>query len=174
MTRTDAADGVTCREGGEVAALARAVQTNCHIADARHATDLSLCIYLLQMREFYRWEHGLAFDATLNRDAKELAAGVEVELREIEVAFGEAWVEGDRQTERRLLCVLSPGLLVELAEVRVGQLREVVGAVEHPPAHRVAVLGRVAADVAEGVRAVEPEITAEELGSIVPDGAIPE
>ncbi len=54
---------------GEVAALARAVQVNCHIADARHATDLSLCIYLLQMREFYRWEQGLAFDAPLNRDA---------------------------------------------------------------------------------------------------------
>lgn len=50
-------------------ALVHAVQTNCHIADARHATDLSLCIYLLQMREFYRWEQGLAFGAPLERTA---------------------------------------------------------------------------------------------------------
>ena len=36
----------------ERARLVDAVQTNCHIADARGAADLSLCIYLLQMREF--------------------------------------------------------------------------------------------------------------------------
>lgn len=40
-------------------ALIEAVQTNCHIADAAHAADMTLCIYLLQMREFYRWESGL-------------------------------------------------------------------------------------------------------------------
>jgi hypothetical protein len=49
--------------------LAEAVQTNCHIADARHAADMPLCTYLLQMREFFRWERGLAFDATLPREA---------------------------------------------------------------------------------------------------------
>ncbi len=54
---------------GSCGALVRAVQTNCNIADARHAADLSLCIYLLQMREFYRWEQGLGFNASLNRDA---------------------------------------------------------------------------------------------------------
>ena len=41
--------------------LVDAVQANCHIADARHAGDLTLCTYLLEMREFYRWEHGTAF-----------------------------------------------------------------------------------------------------------------
>lgn len=51
----------------QVDALVGAVQTNCHIADARHATDLSLCIYLLQMRELYRWESGLPFGAVLER-----------------------------------------------------------------------------------------------------------
>jgi uncharacterized protein (DUF2267 family) len=51
-----------------VAALVEAVQTNCHIADARHAADLSLCVYLLQMREFYRWEQGHAFAAALDRE----------------------------------------------------------------------------------------------------------
>lgn len=49
------------------AALRQAVQTNCHIADARHAQDLSLCTFLLQMREFHRWERGLPLDAPLVR-----------------------------------------------------------------------------------------------------------
>lgn len=53
----------------ERARLVEAVQTNCHIADARSAADLSLCIYLLQMREFYRWEHGIAPLAPLPREA---------------------------------------------------------------------------------------------------------
>jgi hypothetical protein len=47
----------------------QAVQTNCHIADARHAADLTLCTYLLQMREFYRWEQGLPLGANLPREA---------------------------------------------------------------------------------------------------------
>jgi hypothetical protein len=47
--------------------LVDAVQTNCHIADARHAADMTLCTYLLQMREFFRWEHSLAFGAALAR-----------------------------------------------------------------------------------------------------------
>ncbi len=54
---------------GRLGALAQAVQGNCHIADARHAADMSLCIYLLQMREFYRWEQGLAFADDLDRSA---------------------------------------------------------------------------------------------------------
>ena len=49
--------------------LAEVVQTNCHIADARGAADLTLCIYLLQMREFYRWEQGIAALEPLPRDA---------------------------------------------------------------------------------------------------------
>ncbi|HNV58898.1 MAG TPA: hypothetical protein PKH72_04545 [Rhodoferax sp.] len=49
--------------------LAHAVQTNCHIADARHASDMTLCIYLLQMREFYRWEKGIAPMHSLSHDA---------------------------------------------------------------------------------------------------------
>lgn len=49
--------------------LTAAVQANAHIADARHATDLALCSYLLQMRELYRWERGLPFGAALDRAA---------------------------------------------------------------------------------------------------------
>ena len=51
------------------AALAAAVQTNCDIADARHAGELTLCTYLLQMREFYRWEQRQALGVTLERQA---------------------------------------------------------------------------------------------------------
>ena len=55
--------------GGPPAELVEAVQANCHVADARHAADLPLCIYLLQMREYYRWEQGLAFGEPLDRAA---------------------------------------------------------------------------------------------------------
>lgn len=53
----------------ELTLLVAAVQTNCDIADARHAADLSLCNFLLQMREYYRWEHGLPLGAALPREA---------------------------------------------------------------------------------------------------------
>ena len=43
--------------------LARAVQANCDRSDARHAQDMSLCNYLLAMREYYRWEHDLPMQA---------------------------------------------------------------------------------------------------------------
>jgi hypothetical protein len=33
------------------------VQNNCHIVDARHAREMSMCNYLLGMRELYIWEH---------------------------------------------------------------------------------------------------------------------
>ena len=42
-----------------VDALAAAVQANCHVSDARHARDLTLCNYLLAMRELFRWEQRL-------------------------------------------------------------------------------------------------------------------
>jgi hypothetical protein len=45
--------------------LTEQVQHNCHLSDAHYARDYSLCIYLLKMREFYRWEQGLGFDEEL-------------------------------------------------------------------------------------------------------------
>lgn len=48
--------------------LIDAVQTNCHIADARHARDLTMCNYLLGMRELYRWEHDLPFARPLPKE----------------------------------------------------------------------------------------------------------
>jgi hypothetical protein len=49
--------------------LADAVQHNCHISDARHGADYSLCIYLMKMREYYRWEQRLPYGAMLEKDA---------------------------------------------------------------------------------------------------------
>ena len=41
--------------------LLAAVQRNCHISDARHAGDYTMCVYLLKMREYFRWEKGYGF-----------------------------------------------------------------------------------------------------------------
>lgn len=49
--------------------ISQQVQDNCHIADAAHAGNYTLCIYLLKMREFYRWEQGLGFSAALENSA---------------------------------------------------------------------------------------------------------
>ena len=48
--------------------LTQAVQKNCHISDAQHAADYTLCIYLLKMREYYRWEKNLGFSQALPHD----------------------------------------------------------------------------------------------------------
>ncbi len=45
-----------------------AVLENCHISDARHAGDYTLCVYLLKMREYFRWEMNLPYQATLPRE----------------------------------------------------------------------------------------------------------
>lgn len=39
--------------------LVETVQKNCHIADANHARNMTMCTYLLEMREFFRWENEL-------------------------------------------------------------------------------------------------------------------
>ncbi|HFD32763.1 MAG TPA: hypothetical protein ENJ28_08685 [Gammaproteobacteria bacterium] len=48
-----------------ISKLAKTVQQNCHIADANHAGDYTLCIYLLKMRELYRWECEETFSTDL-------------------------------------------------------------------------------------------------------------
>ena len=47
--------------------LMQSVQRNCHIADARHAREMTLCNYLLEMREFFRWEHEVPLARALPR-----------------------------------------------------------------------------------------------------------
>jgi len=48
-----------------ISELTKTVQQNCHIADANHAGDYTLCIYLLKMRELYRWELEETFSTNL-------------------------------------------------------------------------------------------------------------
>lgn len=47
--------------------LVAAVQANCHIADARHAREMTMCNYLLGMRELYRWENEIPLTQSLPR-----------------------------------------------------------------------------------------------------------
>jgi len=52
----------------ELASLQKVVQHNCHITDAANAEDYTLCIYLLKMREFFRWEQGYGLVDSLPGD----------------------------------------------------------------------------------------------------------
>lgn len=40
----------------EIENIAKTVQLNCHISDAKYAGFYSMCVFLLKMREYYRWE----------------------------------------------------------------------------------------------------------------------
>ncbi len=41
------------------------IQQNCNIADAKYAGNFTLCIYLLKMREYFRWEKGFGYSSKL-------------------------------------------------------------------------------------------------------------
>jgi hypothetical protein len=47
--------------------LRAAVQANCNVTDARHARNMTLCTYLLEMRELFRWERGVPLATPLPR-----------------------------------------------------------------------------------------------------------
>jgi len=66
------------------------VQENCEISDARHAGDYAMCIYLLRMREYYRWSYGIPLCEKLShRDV-----GAWVEQKEM---HWESLIESDYQ-----------------------------------------------------------------------------
>lgn len=44
------------------------VQKNCTITDARHARDMTMCTFLLEMREYFRWEMEIPFHARVPKD----------------------------------------------------------------------------------------------------------
>ncbi len=52
--------------------LVTAIQNNCDITDARHARNMTMCIYLLEMRQYYRWEHDIPY--TQNPPKSELGS----------------------------------------------------------------------------------------------------
>lgn len=53
---------------GNLSALIDTVQKNCMIADARHARDMTMCTFLLEMREYFRWEMEIPYGARLPKD----------------------------------------------------------------------------------------------------------
>lgn len=79
--------------------LIQTVQRNCHIADARYAGEYTLCVYLLKMREFYRWEKGIGFQQMVTSDD----VGEWLTQREA------VWDELDNQDYARLLVNGSAG-----------------------------------------------------------------
>jgi hypothetical protein len=44
------------------------VQQNCHVSDAFYAGNYTMCIFLLKMREYYRWEQRIPLTETLPRE----------------------------------------------------------------------------------------------------------
>lgn len=48
--------------------LVNQVQHNCDISDAKHAGNYTLCIYLLKMREYYRWLSAMDFSDELDSE----------------------------------------------------------------------------------------------------------
>jgi len=49
--------------------LIKSVQFNCDLSDREFAADYSICIYLIRMREYYRWSHGIALNEPLDQAA---------------------------------------------------------------------------------------------------------
>jgi len=47
--------------------LSQTVQHNCYVSDALHAGKYSLCIFLLKMREYYRWENDFPLTKVLEK-----------------------------------------------------------------------------------------------------------
>lgn len=47
--------------------LTQRIQHNCHISDAQYAGHYTMCIFLLKMREYYRWEKGIPLSHPLPR-----------------------------------------------------------------------------------------------------------
>ena len=54
-------------ESVSIETLRQAVQFNCDLSDREFAADYSICIYLIRMREYYRWAHGIAPNESLDQ-----------------------------------------------------------------------------------------------------------
>ena len=49
--------------------LVDTVQRNCHVSDAQYAGNYTMCVFLLKMREYYRWENGYPLGVSLPHQA---------------------------------------------------------------------------------------------------------
>ena len=48
--------------------LVDTVQKNCYITDARYARNMTMCTYLLEMRQYYRWENDIPYSKNPPKD----------------------------------------------------------------------------------------------------------
>ncbi len=48
--------------------LQKTVQKNCDLVDAEHGQNYGLCIYLLKMRDYYRWHNKFPLHQDLNNE----------------------------------------------------------------------------------------------------------
>lgn len=76
--------------------LKQVVQKNCDLVDAVHAQDYGLCIYLLKMRDYYRWKKGISlFDELENEKIHAWIIDTEEYWEEIQgESFGQIPVNG--------------------------------------------------------------------------------
>ncbi len=51
----------------DLEAIVAAVRHNCHVSDAQFAGDLTLCTFLLKMRELYRWEQAIPLSRDMGK-----------------------------------------------------------------------------------------------------------
>jgi len=51
----------------DLQSLTHNIQHNCHISDAQYAGNYTMCIFLLKMRGYYRWEKGIPLSQPLPR-----------------------------------------------------------------------------------------------------------
>jgi len=72
------------------------VQHNCNIADSHNAGDYTLCIYLLKMREYYRWFNKISFsDPLQNAELGEWISDQEQQWIELESSeFHDIQIDG--------------------------------------------------------------------------------
>lgn len=62
----------------ELKHLQESTQKNCDLVDAENAQNYGLCVYLLKMREYYRWRNGISLTADVeNADIHEWIADQE-------------------------------------------------------------------------------------------------
>ena len=48
--------------------LIDSIQNNCYITDARYARNMTMCTYLLEMRQYFRWENDIPFSQNPPKD----------------------------------------------------------------------------------------------------------
>ncbi len=62
----------------DIKSLQKTVQKNCDLVDAKYAQSYGLCVYLLKMREYYRWRKKIPLTAELQNDEiHEWISGIE-------------------------------------------------------------------------------------------------